>query len=217
MQAAEWNLTMTKSIIPTVLPFVDYSPTAYADALAREQFIDYAIAPLWQGMSRIAGAAYTVQLVAGDNLMLHAAIYKAPAGSILVIDAGDDSHAIAGGNVCAIAQKRGIAGMIIDGVVRDIEEIRDARFPVYARGCIAKPGVKKIISPLNQPIKCGSVVVNPNDVIVADEEGIAVIPHMQQAEAFEIAKKRTELDEATSLDDWEKAHYSKIMAMLADH
>ena len=207
---------MTESTTSQDLPFVNYSPTAYADALIREQFIDYAISPLWDGMPRIAGKAYTVQLTAGDNLMLHAAIYKAPVGSILVVDAGDDSHAVAGGNVCAIAQKQGIAGMIIDGVVRDIEEIRDSRFPVYARGCVAKPSVKKVILPLNQAIKCGSVTVNPNDIVVADEEGIAVIPHMQQAEAFEIAKKRTELDDATSLEDWEKAHYSKIMAMLTD-
>jgi len=205
---------MTDQPSSTKLPFVDYSPTEYADALPREQFIDYRIKPLWQGMPRIAGPAYTVQLMPGDNLMLHAAIYEAPAGSILVIDAGDDSHAVAGGNVCAIAQKRGIVGMIIDGVVRDIEEIRESKFPLYAIACVAKPGIKKVLTPLNQPIVCGSVAVNPNDMVVADEEGIAIIPHSQLTEAFTIAKKRTELDEATSLSDWEKAHYTKIRALL---
>ncbi len=193
------------------LPFADYSPTEYADALPREQFMDYRIKPLWQGMPRIAGPAYTVQLTAGDNLMLHAAIYQAPAGSILVVDAGDDSHAVAGGNVCAIAQQRGIAGMIIEGVIRDIGEIRESRFPVYALGCVAKPGIKKVVAPLNQPITCGSVSVNPDDQVVADEEGIVIIPQLQQSEAFTIAKKRTEMDAATSLSDWEKSHYAKIM------
>jgi len=196
------------------LPFANYATTEYADALPREQFIDYNIKALWQNMPRIAGSAYTVQLTAGDNLMLHAAIYAAPAGSILVVDAGDDSHAVAGGNVCAIAQSRGIAGMIIDGVIRDIGEIKAAKFPVYARGCVAKPGIKEFIAPLNQPINCGSVAVNPNDIVVADEEGIAIIPHAQQQEVFEIAKKRTELDAATSLESWEKAHYAKVMAIL---
>ena len=195
-------------------PFADYSPTEYADALPREQFMDYHIKPLWQGMPRIAGPAYTVKLKAGDNLMLHAAIYKAPAGSVLVVDAGDDSHAVAGGNVCAIAQQRGIAAMIIDGVVRDMGEIREARFPLYARGCVAKPGVKNNVTPLNQPVVCGAVWVNPNDIVVADEEGIAVIPYSQQDEAFAIAKKRTELDQSTALADWEKAHYAKIMKLL---
>ncbi len=205
---------MTTPSSSTSLPFADYSPTEYADALSREQFIDYHIKPLWQGMPRIAGPVYTVQLTAGDNLMLHSAIYEAPAGSILVVDAGDDSHAVAGGNVCAIAQKRGIAGMIIEGVIRDLGEIREAKFPVYALGCVAKPGIKKVVTPLNQPIVCGSVTVNPNDVVVADEEGIVIIPQSQQEEAFAIAKKRTELDAATSLDDWEKAHHAKIMAIL---
>ncbi len=199
---------------PKNLPFADYATTEYADALPREQFIDYKIKPLWEGMPRIAGPVYTVKLTAGDNLMLHAAIYEAPAGSILIVDAGDDSHAVAGGNVCAIAQNRGIAGMIIDGVIRDIGEIREAKFPVYALGCVAKPGVKKDVLPLNQPIVCGSVSVNPNDIVVADEEGIAIIPHAQQEEAFAIAKKRTELDQATSLEDWEKAHHAKIMEIL---
>ncbi len=205
---------MTERIPPDNLPFADFATTEYADFLPREQFIDYHIKALWQGMPRIAGPAYTVQLTKGDNLMLHAAIYEAPAGSILVVDAGDDSHAVAGGNVCAIAQSRGIAGMMIDGVIRDIGEIKAAKFPVYARGCVAKPGVKEFIAPLNQPIRCGSVVVNPNDIVIADEEGIAIIPHAQQKEAFVVAKKRTELDAATSLDDWEKAHYAKVMSIL---
>lgn len=200
----------------TNLPFSDYSTTEYADALPREQFIDYLIKPLWEGMPRITGAAYTVKLAAGDNLMLHAAIYEAPSGSILVVDAGDDSHAVAGGNVCAIAQKRGIAGMIIDGVIRDLGEIREAKFPIYARGCVAKPGIKATILPLNQSIVCGSVTVNPNDQVVADEEGIVIIPQAQQEEVFAIAKRRAELDQATSLKDWENAHHAKIMKLLSE-
>lgn len=196
------------------LPFVDYSPTAYADGLAREQFIDYAIKPLWSGMPRIAGPAFTVKLVAGDNLMLHSAIYEAPVGSVLVIDAGDDSHAVAGGNVCAIAQQNGIVAMIIDGVIRDIEEIREAKFPVYALGCCAKPGVKKAVNKPNQPVRCGNVLVNPSDMVIADEEGIAIIPHFRLEEVFLIAKKRTEIDENTTLDEWRKAHQKKIKSLV---
>ncbi len=196
------------------LPFEKYSPTAYADGLPRSQFIDYNIKPLWQPVPRIAGPAFTVKLVAGDNLMLHAAIYAAPKGSVLVVDAGDDSHAIAGGNVCAIAQQNGIAGMIIDGVIRDIEEIRDAKFPLYARGCCAKPGIKNKIIPLNQTIECGSVTVNAGDMIIADEEGIAVVPNEQLEEVFLIAKKRTEVDEATTLEQWRASHEKKIKALI---
>lgn len=205
---------MSKTTSPSDLPFANYATTEYADELPRQQLIDYHIKPLWEGMPRIAGTAYTVQLTAGDNLMLHAAIYKAPAGAILVVDAGDDSYAVAGGNVCSIAQKRGIAGMIIDGVVRDIDEIRAVKFPIYARGCVAKPGIKEFIAPLNQPICCGSVTVNPNDVVVADEEGIAIIPHAQLEKTFNATKRRTEHDTETTLDDWERAHYTKVMKLL---
>lgn len=196
------------------LPFVDYATTEYADGLPREQFVDYGIKPLWADMPRIAGSAYTVKLIPGDNLMLHAAIYQAPAGSVLVVDAGDDSHAVAGGNVCAIAQQNGIVGMIIDGVIRDIGEIKAAKFPVYARGCCPKPGVKKITNTPNQPITCGGVSVNPNDIVIADEEGIAIVPHAIAEEVFIIAKKRTQKDAATSLQQWREAHEEKINSLI---
>ncbi len=98
------------------LKFRDLSPTAYAAALGREQFMDIGIRELWPRMPRIAGPAYTVCCPPGDNLMLHAAIYRAPPGSIIVVEAGDVDYAMSGGNVCAIAQKRGIVGFVIDGL-----------------------------------------------------------------------------------------------------
>ena len=82
-------------------------------------------------------------------LMLHAAIYRAESGSIIVVEAGSIEYAVSGGNVCAIAQKRGIAGFIVDGVIRDLAEVREAQFPVFARGVMPKPGVKKTLGSLN--------------------------------------------------------------------
>ena len=89
------------------IPFDSVSPCEYADALPRHQFMDYAIKPLWEGIPRIAGPAFTVKCEPGDHLMLHAAIYRASPGDIIVVEA-DDKFAVAGGNVCAIAQARGI-------------------------------------------------------------------------------------------------------------
>ena len=77
----------------------------------------------------MAGPALTVKAPPGDNLMLHAAIYRAPAGSVIVVEAGDVDYAVAGGNVCAVAQKNGIAGFVVDGVIRDLAEVREKRFP----------------------------------------------------------------------------------------
>jgi len=195
--------------------FKKHSPTAYADGLDLDQFIDHDIKELWNPVPRIAGPAFTVPLSAGDNLMFHAAIYEAPSGSIIVASGAGIKHAVAGGNVCAVAQKRGILGFIIDGVIRDIEEIRTSKFPVFARGLSAKPGNKNKKLQLNVPVQCGGVWVHPGDIIIADEEGIAVVPKDQKDAVLEKASARTLREEMTSLEDWEKNHRAKIQKLLA--
>ena len=191
-----------------------YSPTDYADALPRSQFMDYQINPLWSPIPRISGPAFTVKLAPSDNLMLHAAIYKAPSGSIIVVEAGDTDFAVAGGNVCAVAQKRGIRGFVIDGVIRDLAEIRQAQFPVFARGVIPIPGKKDRNTPLNIPITCGGVHVSPDDIIAADEEGIAVIPNSERKGIYAKAKSRAKSDASTPLEEWKEEHYKKIQSLL---
>lgn len=193
--------------------YSDYSTCDYADALPREQFMDYQIHSLWQGGNRLAGPAFTVKCAPGDHLMLHAAIYQASPGDIIVVEA-DDRYALAGGNVCAIAQKRGIAGFILDGTIRDIAEIRALQFPVYARGVVPKPGAKKCYAPLNQPVMCGGVRVEPGDIVVADEDGIAVIPKADAQHTYEIAKARYEKDASMSLEEWQLQHESNVQAAL---
>lgn len=195
--------------------FAAISPTSYADAgLGREQFMDMGIREMWSRPPRIAGPAYTVSCPPGDNLMLHAAIYRAEPGSVIVVQAGDVDYAMSGGNVCATAQQRGIAGFIIDGVIRDVAEVRAAGFAVFARGLSPVPGKKKALGTLKQSIICGGVQVNPGDLVVADEEGIAVIPAAQQADVWAVAKQRMEQDEAQSLAEWQANHQAKIAAML---
>ena len=189
------------------------SPCDYADALPRSQFIDSAIRELWPQIPRIAGPAFTVKCEPGDHLMLHAAIYEANPGDIIVVQ-GDPEYALAGGNVCAIAQKRGIAGFVIDGVIRDLAEVREMQFPVFARGVIPKPGAKKQLSPLNQPIVCGGVSVNPGDIIVADEEGIAVIPSQDADSVFEIALARQQKDASMTLQQWQDQHHANVTKIL---
>ena len=192
----------------------ELSPTDYAETLNRCQFMDIGITELWSQIPRIAGPAFTVQLHPGDNLMLHAAIYAAPVGSVIVVKAGDTDFAVAGGNVCAVAQRRGVAGFVIDGAIRDLAEIRQNKFPVFARGVIPVPGQKNITGSLNIPINCGGVNISPRDIIVADEEGIAVIPAKREDEVYRKAKSRAEKDAMISLDDWETAHRTKIMSLV---
>lgn len=190
-------------------PYIDLSPCDYADAIGREQFIHYAIKPLYQPMPRIAGPAFTVACAPGDHLMLHAAIYRAQPGDIIVAQA-DDEYALAGGNVCAIAQSRGIAGFVIDGTIRDLAEVRAMQFPVFARGVIPKPGKKSQISPLQQTVVCGGVTVNAGDIIVADEEGIAVLPQEQASAHYTVAKARADKDASMTLEQWRHQHEKTV-------
>jgi 4-hydroxy-4-methyl-2-oxoglutarate aldolase len=156
--------------------FARVSPCTFAEVVTRDRVMDPGIRPLWEPMPRLAGVAYPVACPPGDNLMLHVAIHRAPAGSVIVCAAGDSSWAMAGGNVCAFAQQRGIAGFVIDGV----------------------------------PVVCGGVVVAPGDVVVADEEGIVVLPGGQAAELLAKAQARAKKEEETTLEMWVKNHKERI-------
>lgn len=195
--------------------FGQYPSTTWADVLERKQIMDHGIRPLWNGMPGIAGPAYPVACAPGDNLMLHAAIYRAPKGAVVVAKAGDLDYAVAGGNVCATAQKNGIAGFVIDGLVRDLGEIRECGFPVFARGLIPKPGGKHGEGVLNGAITCGGVAVEPGDWVIADEEGIAVVPKARLDELYAAAGTRFAKDEAQSLEQWEQGHRASVDAILA--
>jgi regulator of RNase E activity RraA len=197
-----------------MLDFAAISPCEYADGLGRDQFVDFSIKGLWSGMPRIAGPAFTVKCAPGDHLSLHAAIYAASSGDVIVVE-GDPDYAVAGGNVCAIAQQRGIAGFVVDGVIRDLAQVRDIQFPVFARGVIPKPGAKTHIFPFNQTITCGGAKVNAGDIIVADEEGIAVIPATQKEKVYAIAKALTDKDAAMDLAQWRTEHQQKVQSLVA--
>lgn len=196
--------------------FARLSPTTLADVLSRERVMDHGIRPLWAPMPRLAGPAYPVRCAPADNLVVHAAIHRAPPGAVLVVEAADRDYAVAGGNVCAWAQQRGIAGMVVDGVIRDVAEVRDKGFRVLARGVIPIPGGKDGPGVLNGPITCGGVQVEPGDVVVGDEEGIVVVPHARAAEVLRAAVAKAAKDASERLEDWARAHRERIEAILRE-
>jgi regulator of RNase E activity RraA len=165
-------------------------------------------------MPRIAGPAFTAKCAPGDNLMLHAAIYRAKPGSIIVVESANLDYAVAGGNVCSVAQKNGIAGFVVDGAIRDIAEVRKAGFPVFARGVIPIAGKKEIPEPLNSRIRCGAIDVGPGDMIVADEEGIVVVASGELESTLGKAEAKAAKDEALGLEAWERDHRRKIDEIL---
>lgn len=197
--------------------FRNNSPTTHADALGRDRVMDIGIRPLWAGAPRLAGPAFTVRCLPGDNLMLHAAIHRAGPGSVIVVQAGDVDYAVAGGNVCAVAQRRGIAGFVVDGMIRDLAEVREMGFPVFARGVIPIPGTKAAVAPLNTRVRCGGVDVDAGDVVVADEEGVVVVPAARREAVLRDAQAREAGEAGEPIEAWEEAHRIRIAKILADN
>ncbi|MFD7586284.1 RraA family protein [Kitasatospora sp. NPDC059811] len=196
--------------------FKDIPTTTLADVLGRAQVMDIGIRPLWAGAPRVAGPAFTVQCPPGDNLMLHAAIYRAEPGAVIVVESGDLDYALAGGNVCAVAQRRGVAAFVADGLIRDLGEVRELGFPVFARGVIPIPGAKRELGTHGAQVRCGGAPVAAGDVVVADEEGVVVVPAARRAEALEAARAKLAKEAAETLDDWEAAHRTRIEKTLGE-
>lgn len=188
--------------------------TTLADLLGKEQVMDFGIRRLWPS-ERVAGPAFTVQCPPGDNLMLHAAIYRAEPGAVIVVESGDTDFALAGGNVCAVAHRRGVEAFVLDGVIRDIGEIRDLPFPVLARGVVPIPGAKKVVRPHNVPVTCGGVTVHPGDIVVGDEDGVVVVPAADVDEIFAKAQQVLAREAEQTLDQWEAKHRARVDTLLA--
>ena len=193
--------------------FIAISPTVLADILNREQVMGISIQSIWHPVPRIAGSAYTVRCCGLDNTMVHAAIYRADPGDVIVVETSGCDFAVAGGNVCAVAKRRGIAGFVIDGVIRDISEIRQDQFPVFAKGIYPKPGIKGGQGAIGTSITCGGVHVSKGDIVVADEEGIVVVPKHLKVDILE--KARAARDAEPSLEAWQKKHRISIDRFLS--
>lgn len=194
------------------------APTEVADVLDLSSVIHRDVHALWDDVPVVAGPAFTVRTGRHDNLMLHAAIYLAEPGDVLVVQAGDDETAVAGGNVCAIAQRRGIKALIVDGVVRDVAESRARGFPLFARGRSPIPA-KRVgeggEGTLGEPVRCGGALVGPGDVVVAGAEGIVVVPRATAGEVLAKATAKAEADRALDLDGWQARHRAQVEAALA--
>ncbi len=146
-----------------------------SDAMGRAGVLD-GLHPV-NPKSRLVARAFTVRAMPGDNLTLHWAVTQAQPGEVIVVDAGGLlSVALWGELMSLAAQARGIAGLVIDGAIRDQETLATMDFPVYAKGSTPRGPVKASMGEINAPIQCGGVVVKPGDLIVGDADGVAVIP-----------------------------------------
>jgi regulator of RNase E activity RraA len=126
----------------------------------------------------LAGPACTVKVYPGDNLMVHKSLDIAQPGDVVVVDTSSSAMtAVLGDLISTKARHRGIAGFVVDGLIRDLPAIRAlGDFPVFARGVTPKGPLHRGPGEINHPISCGGVVVNPGDIVVADLNGVVSIP-----------------------------------------
>lgn len=162
-----------------------------ADVMQKAGVIGGGISPIYQPMAPFAGTAVTVSAPTGGFNILKMAMEMTGPGDVLVIAArGNMSYALLGGNICLGLKRRGLAGMIVDGAVRDVEEIEAVDFPVHACGLAINICPKAEPGEVNVPVAVGHCVVFPGDIIVADREGIVAVPPIY---AEEILHKLTQL------------------------
>ncbi len=148
--------------------------------------MDVGIKPLHYGM-RLAGPAYTVQTPPGSFFSIQESVGLAPSGSVLVVDAGGDMTSGHLGDLMALAcQVRGIVGIVIDGAVRDVPDIIDMGFPVFARGGMPRGNAWQKGSH-SQIIQCGGITIHPGDMIFADGSGVLAFPKAKAQAIYEQA------------------------------
>lgn len=145
---------------------------------------------------RMAGSALTVKTISGDNLMIHKAIDIAQPGDVIVVEGGGDiGRALIGEIICRIGQKKGIAGFVVDGAIRDAEAIRQMGIPVFAKGLNPGGPFKEGPGQINVGISCAGISVQPGDLIVGDNDGVVVVPYEQATEVLERAKNISAYEE----------------------
>ena len=127
---------------------------------------------------RLAGPALTVKTRPGDNLMIHKAMDLAVAGDVIVVDGGGDlTNALIGEIMASYAQRRGIAGFVINGSIRDLDFIQAGTFPVYAAGVTHRGPYKDGPGEINVPVAIDGMVIHPGDLILGDADGFLCVPY----------------------------------------
>ncbi len=200
MALRRYDVTFEALTRETLDGFDGLAASQVGDAMNREQIMAAAIKPIAPG-TRICGQARTVNAMAGDNGIIHAAIPYVRPGEILVVNGmGVEDVAIWGEVMTHAAQKQGIAGIVLDGAVRDVAEMRAMGFPVFCRAVVPRGPHKGFGGTIDGAISCAGVAVSPGDLVIGDDDGVAVVP-LAQIGTVQIAAREAQKRESVWLEE----------------
>ena len=166
------------------------------EAAGRTGIVDLPLARVVPG-SRVAGPARTALCAPGDNTMVHALVAHARPGDVLVLTSGQPAPVAFVGDLLATqARAQGVAGMLVDGAVRDLDELAELGLPIWTRFVRAQGATKGEVGKLDVPVVVGGVEIHPGDLVVMDGDGAVVVPAGRVEEALSAARERAERETA---------------------